>query len=124
MPKWRKCKRCSMRKSRNLKGSPRRIQNPQSRVMAETRTYFAVSILSSRTFWVNLGTFVFAVLSAEDIVTVLPRAALPYVPALLALINIWLRYVTVRPVAFIAPGNTLPILVPKLDVPVTATLTD
>jgi len=92
--------------------------------MAETRTYYAVSLFSSRTFWLNLGAFVFAVLSAEDVVTVLPRSVLPYVPALLALINIWLRTVTVRPVAFVAPGNTLPILVPKLDVPVTATLTD
>jgi hypothetical protein len=89
-----------------------------------TVTYYGISILQSRTFWINLGAFVFAVLSAEDVITLLPHSVTPFVPAVLAVINIWLRTVTVRPVIFAAPGTTLPIEVPRLGPPAPPLVTD
>lgn len=78
-------------------------------------TYWAISILSSRTFWVNTAAFVLAALSLSDVTAVIPSRFLPLEGAAVALLNLYLRTTTVRPVAFIAPGTTLPIQVPKID---------
>jgi hypothetical protein len=90
----------------------------------ETRTYFAISILSSRTFWFNAVTLFLAVLQLTEVVTLIPARFLPLQLAIVAVGNVWLRTVTVRPAAFIAPGTTAPIAVAKLDPPPPAALTD
>lgn len=90
----------------------------------ETVTYYAVSLLSSRTFWVNLAAGLVAILSATEIVTIIPPQYLPTTTALIAAINIGLRMVTVRPVALILPGDTKPVEVVKIGPPAPAVVTD
>jgi hypothetical protein len=90
----------------------------------ETRTYFAISILSSRTFWFNAVSLFLAVLQLTEIVTLIPPRFLPLQLAIVAIGNMWLRTVTVRPAAFIAPGTTVGIQVAKIDPPPPAALTD
>jgi len=90
----------------------------------ETRTYFAISILSSRTFWFNAANLCVAVLSLTEIVVLIPPRYMPLQAALVAIANMYLRTVTVRPAAFIAPGTSTPVTVPKIDPPPPATLTD
>lgn len=91
---------------------------------APTVTYFAVSIFSSRTFWVNLAAGLVAILSATEIVTIIPLRYLPLSTALVAALNIGLRMVTVRPVALILPGDTKPVEVVKIGPPAPAVVTD
>jgi hypothetical protein len=91
---------------------------------APTVTYWAVSILNSRTFWVNAATGTVALLSATDVVTVIPARWLPLAGALVAALNIVLRLGTVRPVALIAPGETKPIQVAKIAPPDPPVVTD
>jgi hypothetical protein len=95
-----------------------------SETPAPTVTYYAISLFSSRTFWLNAAGFLLLVLEATDVITLLPLKALPFVGATVTVLNIFLRYVTVRPVALIAPGTTLPIAVPKLDPPAPALVSD
>ncbi len=80
-------------------------------------TYWAISVLSSRTIWVNTAAFLVAALSATDVLTIIPSRHLPIVTALVAMLNLYLRTVTVRPVAFIAAGTTSPVAVDKLVTP-------
>lgn len=87
-------------------------------------TYWAISIFSSRTFWVNAAALIVAVLSATEVITIIPLRWLPLSTALVAALNIYLRTVTVRPVAFIAPGNTAPIAVARIDPPSPPVITD
>lgn len=87
-------------------------------------TYFAVSLFSSRTFWVNTAALVITLLSATDVVAIIPARLVPYSTALIASLNIWLRTITVRPVALIAPGTTKPIAVARIDPPPPPTVTD
>jgi hypothetical protein len=87
-------------------------------------TYFAISILSSRTFWINAGAFLLAVLSAADVVAVLPIRWQPWLAAGVAVVNIGLRLATVRPAALIRPGTSKPIAVTKIDPPSPALVTD
>ena len=89
-----------------------------------TRTYVAISLFSSRTFWVNTAALVVGVLSATEVVTIIPPRFLPTATALVAALNIWLRTVTVRPVALIAPGNTKPVRVASLGPPPQAIVSD
>jgi hypothetical protein len=79
-------------------------------------TYVAKSVFVSRTFWINTITLVVAVLSATDVVPIIPRAVVPFTTALVAAANIFLRTLAVRPVAWIAPAATAPILVARLPV--------
>ena len=88
-----------------------------------TVTYYAVSIFSSRTFWANTAALIVGVLSATDVVPIIPARFLPMSTALVAALNIWLRTITVRPVALIAPGDTKPVEVAKIEPP-TKTVTD
>jgi hypothetical protein len=80
-------------------------------------TYWAISVLNSRTVWVNTATLIVAVLSATDVLTLIPVQHLPLVTALLAALNVYLRTQTVRPVAFIPIGTTVPVTVAKLVTP-------
>jgi len=80
-------------------------------------TYWAISVLSSRTVWFNAAAFVVALLSATDVLTIVPPAKLPLVSAIVAALNVYLRTVTVRPVAFIAAGTSAPVPVQRIDPP-------
>ncbi len=81
---------------------------------APTVEYWAISLFSSRTFWLNLGAFVLAALSLSDVTAIIPARFVPLEAAGVAMLNLYLRTVTVRPVAFIAPGTTARVVVPKL----------
>jgi len=83
----------------------------------ETRTYWAISVLSSRTFWWNAANGLSALLSLSEINVLIPARFVPVQLAIVAGVNLYLRTVTVRPVAFIAPGETKPIAVPKVGPP-------
>ena len=87
-------------------------------------TYFAVSFLTSRTFWVNLFMFLAAASSMTEFTTIIPAPWLPKIMAVIALGNLWLRFNTVRPIAFIAPGETQAVLVPRVGPPAPAKLGD
>ncbi|HEV8216972.1 MAG TPA: hypothetical protein VGP95_14090 [Gemmatimonadaceae bacterium] len=91
-----------------------------SETPAPTVTYYAISLFSSRTFWLSTASFLVMVLSATDVITLFPLKALPFISAAVSVLTVWLRFVTVRPVALIAPGTTLPIQVAKLDPPTAA----
>jgi len=82
-----------------------------------TVQYWAVSVLQSRTIWVAAGTVLVGVLALPEVVAVIPLRFLPMITALIGAINFGLRLVTVRPVAFSAPGTLTPVTVAKLDPP-------
>jgi len=79
--------------------------------------YWAISILNSRTFWFNAANAILSLLSMSEIVTLIPARFLPLQLAIVAVVNLYLRTVTTRPVAFIAQGTTAPVLVAKLGPP-------
>jgi len=79
--------------------------------------YWAVSVLTSRTMWVNFFTFVAAASTLTEFTNVIPAAWQPKLFALVALGNLWLRMVTVRPVAFIPFSETKAVLVPRVGPP-------
>lgn len=87
-------------------------------------TYWAISILSSRTFWLNAVALAVAVLSVDELVVLIPPRWMPAYGALVAVLNIVLRTQTVRPAALIPPGDTKAIRVPKIDPPAPPTITD
>lgn len=78
-------------------------------------TYWATSIFTSKTFWLNLVAAVVACLSLTEVTTILPAKWLPAAGALLAVGNIILRTTSTRPVAFISPGTTMAVSVPKIN---------
>ena len=86
--------------------------------------YFAVSLLSSRTFWLNLVALVVAILSATEVAVIVPPRYLSIYGAVLAAGNIFLRTQTLRPVAFIMPGETVPVEVKRIGPPAPAKVTD
>jgi hypothetical protein len=90
----------------------------------QTVEYWAISIFSSRTAWLNAGAFVIAVLSLNEVAQIVPVRFVPLYSALVAAINIYLRLTTVRPAVLIAPGTTAPIAVPKIDPPAPPIVTD
>jgi hypothetical protein len=89
-----------------------------------TVTYFAVSVLSSRTLWVAVGTVLVGILALPDVVAIIPLRYLPMVTALIGAVNFALRLATVRPVAFIAPGATQAVSVAKVGPPSPPLVTD
>lgn len=78
------------------------------------QTYFAQSIFVSRTFWVNVAIFIVAILRETEISSLIPAVLQEHLLAVAAVINIALRVFTVRPVAFVSPGDTTPVQVPSL----------
>jgi len=89
-----------------------------------TVTYWAISILNSRTFRINAAllfvTLVPLLVDPELVALVPPRYLVLYAAAV-KVANIVLRLVTVRPCAIIAPGDTVPVAVAKITPPTTAT---
>lgn len=93
------------------------MTNPSRRRHTESDpqvTYWAVSILRSKSFWFNTGVLIVAILTATDVLAVVPVGRQPLVGAIVAALNIWLRTQAVRPVAFIAPSQTQPVQVPRV----------
>jgi hypothetical protein len=90
----------------------------------QTVTYWAVSVFSSRTMWFNAANLLLAALSLTEVATLIPARFLPLQLAAVAVINMWLRQATVRPVALIAPGETAPVLVRKVGPPDPPAVTD
>jgi len=78
---------------------------------------WAISVLSSRTMWWNAANLFVAVLSLTEVLALIPLRFVPLQVAVVAMVNLALRMRTTRPVAFVAPGNTLVIQVPKIDPP-------
>jgi hypothetical protein len=89
-----------------------------------TVTYWAISLFSSRTFWWNAANGILALLSLSEVTTLIPARFLPLQLAVVAMVNMYLRTVTVRPVAMIAPGATTPVQVVKIDPPAPPVVTD
>jgi len=87
-------------------------------------TYFAISILSSRTFWFNAANFLVAALSLTEVTTIIPQRFMSLQAMIVALINLWLRLSTVRPAAFIAPGTAAPTVVDRIGPPPPAKMGD
>lgn len=86
--------------------------------------YFAISILSSRTFWFGAATFLAGLLALPEVAALIP---LRYLPALLSVVGfvvMYLRTATTRPVAFIAPGATKAVKVQKLNPPAPPLVSD
>lgn len=85
--------------------------------MAETRTYFAMSVFNSRTMWLNAIAVLVAILSMSEVLVLVPPRYLPVYTMLTAVLNMILRTQTVRPVAFSSPGSATPVQVTKIDPP-------
>jgi hypothetical protein len=88
-------------------------------MMADQVPVVAKSLFSSKTFWVNAGYAIVSLLSATDVVTIIPPKLLPLTTAIVAGVNILLRMITVQPVAFVSPGTTVPVLVDPPKPPTT-----
>jgi len=84
---------------------------------AETRTYWAVSLFSSRTFWAAVLTAAIGLSAEPEILALIPLGWLPRILIGVGLANMVLRKLTVRPVAIIAPGKTTPIEVKSISPP-------
>jgi hypothetical protein len=84
--------------------------------MAEDKIvhYRAKSMVISRTMIVNAIAFIVALLAEPTYVAVLPPVLLPVIAIVLPPLNLYLRTIAVRPVAFIKPGDTKPVPVEKL----------
>jgi len=87
------------------------------RVPPVTVKYWSISVLSSRTMWFNAANFLVAVLSLTEVVTLIPPRYMPVQAAVVAIGNMWLRTLTVRPTAFTLPGTTTAVAVPRLTPP-------
>ena len=89
-----------------------------------TVTYWAVSILTSRTAQFAGLTVLLGILSLPEVLALIPLRFMPLLLAIVGVVNLILRKLTVRPVAFIAPGETHPVEVPKIDPPAPPGVTD
>jgi len=74
--------------------------------------------------WWNAANFFVAALSLTEVATIIPPRYLPLQLAAVAMVNMWLRTATTRPVAFVAPGQTKVIQLPKIDPPAPPLVTD
>lgn len=84
----------------------------------KTVRYWATSTLLSKTVWVNIPAFIVGVLALPEVVAIIPVKYAAYTLTLSAIITLYLRqFKTVRPIAFIAPGETKPVDVPKVGPP-------
>lgn len=81
----------------------------------DTVNYRAKSVAKSWTIIFNVLATIGAILGADELKALLGPQALTYVTATITAINVILRMWTVRPVAFVAPGNSKPVAVAKLD---------
>jgi hypothetical protein len=90
----------------------------------KTVGYYAVSILTSRTAIFATLTFLAGVLSLPEVLALIPLRYMPLILATVGVINLGLRKLTVRPVAWIAPGDTQEVRVKKVGPPPPAKVTD
>jgi len=98
---------------------------PEAAAPAPTVVYArAVSILNSRTFYVNALALLVAIIVLPEVGSLVPERFVPIYSALLAISNIVLRVVTVRPVALIKPGAVKIVEIPKIDPPAPPAVTD
>jgi hypothetical protein len=96
--------------------------SPDAATPPPTVTYFAISILNSKTFRLNAGLlFVTLVplLVDPDLVALIPVRYLVLYAAFVKVANIVLRLMTVRPVVLSAPGTATPVQVERIDPPTT-----
>ena len=77
----------------------------------------AVSVLTSRMMWVNFGSFFVEALALSEVYTLIPPKYAHAQALIVAVVNMWLRKQTVRPVAFISPGSVSVVPIPKIDPP-------
>lgn len=89
-----------------------------------TVTYWAVSLFSSRTFWVAVLTAAIGLTAEPELLALVPLAWLPRILLGVGLLNMVLRKLTVRPVVLAAPGTAVPVDVPRIDPPAPPTVTD
>lgn len=82
----------------------------------ETVNYRAKSPLASRTIITNVVALVVLVLGSDYLKSMLGPSALEAVGSLLAVLNVGMRFLTVRPVSakLWNPGESVPVAVPKL----------
>lgn len=83
----------------------------------ETRTYMAGSVASSRTILFSVLTIIGGILAIPELAAIIPLRYAPYMLTVSGVVAVILRLITVRPVAFVAPGNVVPVEVPKIDPP-------
>lgn len=81
----------------------------------QTVTYWATSILISRTAWFSALTTLVGILALPEVMALIPLRFMPALLALTGVITFVLRVLTVRPVAFIPAGWTAPVEVPKIE---------
>jgi hypothetical protein len=84
-----------------------------------TVTYWAISIWNSRTFRTNAVLILVALvpLLDTDVLKLIPPTYLVLYGIFVKVVNIYLRTITKRPVAFIPIGATQPVDVPKVGPP-------
>lgn len=80
----------------------------------ETVNYRAKSVAVSKTEIINAIVALVALLGSPQISAMLGPGAFVYVTIAVAVLNMVLRLLTVRPVAFVAPGQTKAVPVEKL----------
>lgn len=68
-------------------------------------TVCAKSFLNSRVFWINAGVALVALLQTTDVVRIIPGRWQGQIAAIVATVNIVLRFTTTQPVAAIAIGT-------------------
>lgn len=87
-------------------------------------TYWAISVLNSKTAWMAVLTIITGLLALPEVVAIVPLRFLPIITMIVGVANFCLRLVTERPVAFIAPGTSKPVEVEKIAPPPPPTLAD
>lgn len=78
------------------------------------QTYVAKSIFASKTFWINVAMFFLAAMELTDVTKIIPEDWGGSIGAVIALVNLALRFTTTRPVALISPGTTKAVSVASL----------
>lgn len=92
-----------------------------------TVTYWAISLWNSRTFRANAVLILVdaaALLALPEVVARVPPQYLILYGLAVKALNIYLRSITQRPAALIAPGTTAPVAVAKIDPPAPPPVTD
>jgi hypothetical protein len=91
---------------------------------APTVTYFAISAANSKTIRTNaailLGALV-PLLALPEVVALMSPRVLLFSIAGTAIANLILRWLTIRPIALVAPGDVKAVPVPRIDPPTEAT---
>jgi len=76
----------------------RAARNTKEKIMAQ-RLRLGKGLLRSKTFWVNLLTGAASVMGAVGGISVLPTPIAPYLVGGLAIVNIFLRLLTNKPIS-------------------------